>query len=282
MQRRRVTAIPDASASKALIFAPQGRDAAIAAALLNEASIASTICPNLLAFRQALGDEASFAVVTEEALLTAGFRDIALWVEAQLSWSDLAFIILTRRGGGPERNPAAARLLSEVLGNVTFLERPFHPTTFISVARTALKGRLRQHEARTRMEELHEGEARLRTAFRVGRLGSWALDTASSTLMPSAAFKSFFGRAAEEPFAYEELLASVHPDDRARVQATLRSSIETGIDYAIEHRNVWPDGSVHWIEARARLARDRRGGRPRLVGVCSDITIRKTAEEEEP
>jgi signal transduction histidine kinase len=152
-QRRRATAIPHTSSSKALIFAPHGRDAAIAASLLNEAAIAAATCPTLAAFQQALGDDVGFAVVTEEVLLTAGFQGIALWVEAQPSWSDLAFIILTRRGGGPERNPAAARL-SEALGNVTFLERPFHPTTFISVARTALKGRYRQHEARTRMEEL--------------------------------------------------------------------------------------------------------------------------------
>ena len=274
-----MTAIPDARSSKALIFAPQGRDAAIAAALLNEASIASTICPNLLAIQQALGDEASFAVVTEEALLSSGFRGIALWVEAQPSWSDLPFIILTQRGGGPERNPGAARL-SEALGNVTFLERPFHPMTFISVARTALKGRHRQYEARTRMEELHEGEERLRMALRAGRLGSWELDIASWKLTVSAACKSFFGRSADEPFAYEDLLDSIHPDDRARVQAALRSSSDAGADYAIEHRNVWPDGSIHWIEARARIARDRRGTRARLVGVCSDITVRKTAEQE--
>lgn len=42
----------------------------------------------------------------------------------------------------------------EILHNVTFLERPFHPTTFLSVARTALRERLRQYEARARIDEL--------------------------------------------------------------------------------------------------------------------------------
>jgi len=274
-----VTAIPDSSASRALILAPQGRDAAVAVALLKEASIASVVCADLAAFQQALGDEASFAVVTEDALQAAGCCGIAAWVEAQPSWSDLPFIILTQRGGGPERNPGAARL-SEVLGNVTFLERPFHPTTFVSVARAALKWRYRQYEARTRMEELHEGEERLRTALRAGRLGSWELDIASRKLTASAAFKLFFGRGADEPIDYEDVLHTIHPDDRARVQAALRSSIETGTDYEIEHRNVWPDGSIHWIEARARITRNGRGNRTRLVGVCSDITVRKAAEQE--
>jgi hypothetical protein len=105
-----VTAIPDISTSKALILTPQGRDAAVAAALLAEASIASTTCADVAGFQDALCEAVSFAVVTEEALNTAGLRGIAAWVEAQPSWSDLPFIVLTQSGGGPERNPGAARL----------------------------------------------------------------------------------------------------------------------------------------------------------------------------
>ena len=64
------------------------------------------------------------------------------WIGAQPEWSDFPFILLTQRGGGLERNPAAGRYL-DVLGNVTFLERPFHPTTLISLAQLALRGRRR-------------------------------------------------------------------------------------------------------------------------------------------
>jgi signal transduction histidine kinase/CheY-like chemotaxis protein len=39
------------------------------------------------------------------------------------------------------------------------LERPFHPTTLISVVKTALRGRRRQYEARARLEALHESES---------------------------------------------------------------------------------------------------------------------------
>ena len=65
------------------------------------------------------------------------------------------FVLLTQRGGGLERNPEASRFL-EVLGNVTFLERPFHPTTFVSLAQSALRGRRRQYEARVRLDELNQ------------------------------------------------------------------------------------------------------------------------------
>jgi signal transduction histidine kinase len=70
-------------------------------------------------------------------------------------------VLLTQRGGGLERNPEAGRFLG-VLGNVTFLERPFHPTTFVSLAQSSLRARRRQYEARARLEELDRVTADLR------------------------------------------------------------------------------------------------------------------------
>ena len=273
-----MTAIPGSSAAKALIFAPQGRDAVVATALLREAGISSAICVDIVALQNALNEEACFAIVTEEALQSADLRAIGSRLHAQPAWSDLPFIVLTQRSGGIERDPNAMTL-SDVLGNVTFLERPFHPITFISVAQTALKTRQRQYEARARIEELHEGEERLRTALLAGRLGTFELDLATWTLVASATCKALFGRTADQPFTYEDLVESTHPDDRARVQEGVSATIEMGADYAVEHRIVWPDGSHHWAEIRARLVRDRTSRNARLVGVSSDITDRKMNEE---
>jgi PAS domain S-box-containing protein len=273
-----MTAVLNSSLGRVLVLAPQGRDAGIARALLKEAGIISEICLDLPALERALGDDTCFAVVTEEALRSADLRILASRLNAQPTWSDLPFIILTQRGGEADRKSGAARL-SDLLGNVTFLERPFHPTTLISVARTALKGRQRQYEARGRIELLHEGEERLRTALLAGRLGSWELDIAAGTLTASATFKALFGRTADEHFSYEDLIASVYSDDRKRMQEAVRTSIEMGADYATEYRNVWPDESIHWAEIRARHVRDGTTGKSRLVGVSSDITERKSAEE---
>jgi PAS domain S-box-containing protein len=273
-----MTAVLNPSLGRILVFAPQGRDAGIARALLKEAGIISEICLDLPSFERALGDETCFVVLTEEALHSADLRIVASRVNAQPAWSDLPFIILTQRAGDADRNSGAARL-SDLLGNVTFLERPFHPTTFISVARTALKGRQRQYEARGRIELLHEGEERLRTALLAGRLGSWELDIAARTLTASATFKALFGCAADDNFSWEDLIASVHSDDRKRMQEAVLTSIEIGTDYATEYRTVWPDGGIHWAEIRARHVRDGATGKARLVGVSSDITERKTAEE---
>ena len=76
----------------------------------------------------------------------------------------MPFVLLTSQGGGVERNQAAQRYL-DVLGNVTFLERPFHPTTLVSLARSALRARRRQYEARARLEVLRDSQERYRTLF---------------------------------------------------------------------------------------------------------------------
>lgn len=269
---------PDRSFCPALVFAPLGRDAAVTVTLLREAHTEAIVCKDLVHFSAMLGDEVCYAVVTEEALGDGDLRSIAAWVATQPTWSDFPFIVLTRRGGAPDRNLGLARL-SQTLGNATFLERPFHPATFLSVAGTAQRGRWRQFEARSRIEELHEGEARLRIALTAGQLGSWELDLSTFALITSVTGKAVFGRMEDEPFTYVDFLASIHPDDRARTQDTIRVSFETGHDFAIECRTTWPDATVHWTDLRARLVHDRVHDGKRLVGVSSDITVRKTTED---
>ena len=149
---------------RALVLAPRGRDAPLAVAMLREASIDAMACTSVTELVHELNSGAAFVAVTEEAIATADMRALAAWIGAQEEWSDLPFVLLTNRGGGLERNPAAARHL-ELLGNVTFLERPFHPTTLLSLARSAIRGRRRQYEARSRLIALRESEQRYRTLF---------------------------------------------------------------------------------------------------------------------
>jgi PAS domain S-box-containing protein len=149
---------------RALVLAPRGRDAAIAAAMLGEAGITAQACASLADLLAELDEGAAFVVLTEEAIATADVRALSVWLADQEEWSDLPIILLTGKGGGLERNPGAGRHL-ELLGNVNFLERPFHPTTLVSLARSALRGRRRQYDARARLVALREGEERYRTLF---------------------------------------------------------------------------------------------------------------------
>jgi signal transduction histidine kinase/CheY-like chemotaxis protein len=153
----------DTISERAVILAPQGRDALVAASILREGGLTAEICSDLHSFSEKIADGSGVAVLTDDAIRDSDIRILAEWVKSQPPWSDFPFVLLTERGGGLERNPIATRQTG-VLGNIIFLERPFHPTTLLSVVRTALRGRRRQYEARTRLEALHESEANARRA----------------------------------------------------------------------------------------------------------------------
>jgi signal transduction histidine kinase len=148
---------------RALILAPRGRDAVVAAGIMREARLVVDVCSDLLTLQKELELGAGVVVLTDEAIREADVRALAGWIASQPSWSDFPFVLLTEHGGGLERNPHAARQM-DTLGNVSFLERPFHPTTLVSVVQTALRGRRRQYEARARLEALHESESHARVA----------------------------------------------------------------------------------------------------------------------
>ena len=140
---------------RALILAPQGRDAAVARAMLEEAGMRAAIVQDVRQLVAELDAGAGLSLVTEEALAGTDLKPVADWLERQPEWSDFPFVLLTQRGGGLERNPSAKRYL-DLLGNVTFLERPFHPTTLVSLAQSAVRARRRQYDARARLDELNE------------------------------------------------------------------------------------------------------------------------------
>ncbi|MDO9367340.1 MAG: response regulator [Sphingopyxis sp.] len=246
--------------------------------MLREAGIESEVAKDLPGFVKILVHGAGFALITDEALRGADVRALDDFIRAQGEWSDFPFILLTERGGSIERNPAAGRYL-DLLGNVTFIERPFHPTTLISISKAALRGRRRQYEARARLQSIREGEEQLRIALAAGKLGAWSFDVASMGLNASADCKSHYGRGEDDPFPYDVLVASVHDDDRSMMQASVQRALTTGEDYDVEYRCVWPDASVHWVQVRGRPEIDAAGRAIRMTGVSQEITDRKISEE---
>ncbi|MFO0750064.1 MAG: PAS domain-containing protein [Myxococcota bacterium] len=77
--------------------------------------------------------------------------------------------------------------------------------------------------------------------------------------------------------AYREL---VHADDRARVRERIESTLAGDGGYSVEHRVTWPDGSVHWLEAKGQVLRDADGAPRSMIGTVSDATARKRAKAE--
>jgi signal transduction histidine kinase len=136
-----------------LILAPRGRDALVARGILREAHLHADICTDLFDLAREIARGADVAIVTEEATREPNGRPLVEWIAAQPPWSDFPFVVLTGHGGGLERNPTAAEL-AKSLGNVALLERPFHPTTLVSMVQSSLRSRRRQYECKRLNEEL--------------------------------------------------------------------------------------------------------------------------------
>jgi two-component sensor histidine kinase len=139
------------NSERILILAPRGRDAEIASKLLQEAGRVSLACADVPELCVELGKGAGLAVISEETIATSDLGDLMGWIKAQPPWSDFPIVLLTTRGDAPERNALAQRF-QDILGNVSFLERPFHPTTLVSASNAALRSRRRQYQARELLE----------------------------------------------------------------------------------------------------------------------------------
>ena len=143
---------------RAIILAPLGRDGSLALMMLNEAGYGGIVATDLNMLCEAVAQGSGLLVIAAEALRGADLSPLLEHLHQQPAWSDLPIVLMTHHGGSEQTGTSH---LSGLLGNVTFLERPFHPVTLISLVSTALRGRRRQYEARDRLVDLSESELRL-------------------------------------------------------------------------------------------------------------------------
>ena len=107
-----------------------------------------------------------------------------------------------------------------------------------------------------------------------------AVDEVSTALYVSPRYEQLLGYTAEERMSDPELwLRSIHPEDKAWVQAESKRTNETGDPFMVEYRLIAKDGRVVWIRDEAVIVRDETGAPLYWQGVLLDITQRKRAEE---
>ncbi len=147
---------------RTLILAPTGKDAALTAAVLNEAAVGSLVCADVACVERAIDSGAGLLLVAEEALAGEGLRELATALSRQPAWSDLPVLLLTRYGA----DSATVAQALPALGNVTLLERPVRPATLVSAVRAALRARQRQYQIRAHLAERELTEEALREADR--------------------------------------------------------------------------------------------------------------------
>ena len=160
----------------------------------------------------------------------------------------------------------------------TFACKPFSQNILDamgSVARSIAVGIRRQLTER----ELRGSEERFRElAENVNEIFFVAAPEGGQVYYVNPAYEQVTGQKCAElyqnPHAW---LECIHPDDRARVHGALRAN---SADLDHEYRILRPNGEMRWLRSRAYPVKDAEGKVVRVVGIATDISERKQAEEK--
>ncbi len=142
-----------------LILAPTGRDAIVAASILDDHGYSSIICSTLDDALDAIQGCYCF-VVTEEALLAEDRTRLAGWIADQPAWSDYTLVLLTWRGTQLDQR------LDFLVDNAVTLERPFGPQALAAAVRSAVRARKRQLQVKSFLDERDRADQRQKLLIR--------------------------------------------------------------------------------------------------------------------
>ena len=131
---------------------------------------------------------------------------------------------------------------------------------------------------------MNDHQQRLQLALTAAHMAIWdskIVDgsiTAGSVIWSAggAALLGLAPQALEHSFS--DFLAFVHPDDRDGVVATLQDGVTRRGEYQLEYRVIWPDATVHWLAAKARVFCLPDGTPDRTLGIIWDVTERMRNE----
>ncbi|WP_300752685.1 EAL domain-containing protein [Janthinobacterium sp.] len=101
-------------------------------------------------------------------------------------------------------------------------------------------------------------------------VGGLVIDGTVSWSAKGAALLGLEERALTQSF--RSFLHCVHAADRDGVVRVLQEGVQKRGSYALQYRVVWPDGSEHWLSAKAQVFMDASGTPERTLGIIWDIT----------
>ena len=76
----------------------------------------------------------------------------------------------------------------------------------------------------------------------------------------------------------EDLLFTVHPEDKKNVVESIKLSIQQQSSFQLNHRLLWSDGTIRWVNNSGDVVQ-HNGYAVRVVGFVQDITSDKLLEE---
>ncbi|WP_411868880.1 diguanylate cyclase [Vulcanococcus limneticus] len=113
----------------------------------------------------------------------------------------------------------------------------------------------------------------LQAAAAAGVVGIWDWDVPANVLSWDPVMYRLYGRDPSDfGGAYEAWADAVHPEDRAYAEGEIQAALRGEREYAPRFRVIWPDGSVHHVQAVSHTTYDSEGKPLRMLGVNYDVT----------
>lgn len=138
---------------------------------------------------------------------------------------------------------------------------------------------MQERDAQAAEQLLREDEERFRLAMQAGKMYAYEWDVASDRVIRSGDVAGVLGLTGETS-TRQQLMDSVHPDDKAQFASTITERTPENPNVQITYRVLRPDGSVVWLEKTAHAFFDEAGRMIRMIGLVANITERKRAEAE--
>ncbi|MGL4375438.1 MAG: PAS domain-containing sensor histidine kinase [Microcoleaceae cyanobacterium] len=124
-------------------------------------------------------------------------------------------------------------------------------------------------------------EEQLRLALNAAKMGTWDWNLITGEIIWSEWHAKLLGLELENFGAtYEAFARCVHHEDMEELNQRVEIARVTHSEYENEFRVIWPDGSIHWIEARGKFFYNEKGDAFRMRGVVMDVTERKEAQKQ--
>ncbi len=115
--------------------------------------------------------------------------------------------------------------------------------------------------------------AHLALALEAGGLGTWRWNMQTGETHWDTKVEQLFGLAPGEfDGTYETYVSLLHPEDAPEVLATVQEALANKSAYVVDHRVVWPEGSIHWLQGKGRAIVDDGGEVLGTIGCVADVT----------
>ncbi len=125
-----------------------------------------------------------------------------------------------------------------------------------------------------------ESEERLYYAIRGSSDGIWDWNLRTDRYYLSPRFKQLLGYRDDELANRRSVfVALIHPDDRARIEASVNRHFKTHETYDVTYRLRHRDDSYRWFRSRGEAVWDADGEVVRFAGASGDITEQRQAQE---